>query len=126
MLSIPVPKISRSISKLAVTAILFGLVSACSESQPQPATLDELMQRTDFQQCMLDSGIRPDQVSECVAANPDEPSARGCIQAHLVKKYGHNSKALDRCYELGSSPPPPPPPTGLTCYHGMAGGLTCK
>jgi len=122
-----VAKNLRFIYKLGTAAILTALISACSESQPQPATLDELIRRPDFQQCMLDSGVRPDQLSDCLASNPDEPSARACIQARVgAKNGGSKSSAIDRCYNLGTSPPPAPPPTGLTCYQGMAGSVTCK
>jgi hypothetical protein len=115
-----------SICRLALAAVLTALISACSEN-PQPATLDELIRRPDFQQCMLDSGVRPDQLSDCLASNPDEPSARACIQARVgAKTGGPKSSAIDRCYNLGTSPPPAPPPTGLTCYQGMAGSVTCN
>lgn len=118
---------SRTIIKAAIAALLIALISACLESRPEPATLDELVRRPDFQECMRDSGIRPDQLSECVASNPDEPSARACITALVGAKYGGpKSKALDRCYSMGTVPPPAPPPTGLTCYQGLMGNVTCK
>src|SRR5580704_16391694 len=96
-----IAKNSGIIFKLAVGIILAALICACSNSQPP--TLDELIRRPDFQQCLLDSGVRPDQVSDCVAANPDEPSARDCIRARVGTRYGGpKSDALDRCYDLGS------------------------
>lgn len=124
-MSICIPNDSRFLRKLAVAAILCALISACSDSQP--ATLDELIRRPDFQQCLLDSGVRPDQVSDCIAANPDEPSARACIRARVAAKNGGpKSDTLDRCYDLGSQPAPIPSQVGLTCYQGLTGSVTCR
>jgi hypothetical protein len=124
-MSMCIAKDSAVIRKLAVAAILTALICACSESQPP--TLDELIRRPDFQQCLLDSGVRPDQVSDCIAANPDEPSARACIRARVGAKYGGSkSDALDRCYDLGSQPAPIPSQIGLTCYQGLTGSVTCR
>jgi len=120
-----IPKDSGFIRKLAVTATLAVLISACSDSQPP--TLDELIRRPDFQQCLLDSGVRPDQLSDCIVANPDEPSARACIRARVGVKYGGSkSDALDRCYDLGSQPPPIPSQIGLSCYQGLTGSVSCR
>lgn len=127
MLLMSFAKSHSFVCKLTVMALLAVLISACAQTQPQPATLDELMRRSDFKHCMLDSGVTPDQLSECVASNPDDAAARACIQARLGERYGGSkSKALDRCYNLGSEAPPARPPTGLTCYQGLMGNVTCK
>jgi len=72
--------------------------TACSADKAPDPTLNELLQKPEFQQCLADSGIPLRQVSECVADNPDEESARACIQAHLDKKSVSKSDALYRCY----------------------------
>jgi hypothetical protein len=124
-MSMCIRKGSSFIRKLAVAAMLASLISACSDSQPP--TLDELLRRPDFQQCLLDSGVRPDQVSDCLVANPDEPSARACIRARVGAKYGgRKADALDRCYDLGSQPPPIPSQVGLSCYQGLTGSVSCR
>jgi len=116
-----------SIPKLAIAAILAGLIGACSTESPPAPTLDELSHNSEFQQCLLDAGIQPRQVSECLAANPDDESARACIQAHLGEKSGAKSSALYRCYHLQPQiqTRTGPPPGNLNCYQGMM-GVTCK
>jgi hypothetical protein len=76
---------------------------------------------------MMDSGVAPSRISECLANNPDEPLARACIAARMGKKYGPSSTALDRCYNLPAEPAfSASSPIGLTCYQGIAGNMTCK
>lgn len=121
-----VGKNSWSICRLAVAAILLSIGACASENPPEP-TLDELAHNPEFQQCLLDAGIQPRQVSDCVASNPDDESARACLQARLGEKSGARSNALYRCYHL----PPQmatkasPPPGSLNCYRGLM-GVTCK
>jgi hypothetical protein len=76
---------------------------------------------------MMDSGVAPSRISECLANHPDEPSARACIAARAGKNNGPESTALDRCYNL---PPEqafsPSSPIGLNCSQGRTGNVTCK
>jgi hypothetical protein len=76
---------------------------------------------------MMDSGVAPSRISECLANHPDEPSARACIAARMGKKNGTSSTALDRCYNLSAEPAfSPSSPIGLSCSQGMTGDVTCK
>jgi hypothetical protein len=104
-----------------------GLISACATEAPPEPTLDELSHNPGFQQCLLDAGIQPRQVSECLAGNPDDESARACLQAHVVEKSGPKSTALYRCYHLPlqMQTRASPPPGKLNCYRGVM-GVTCK
>lgn len=86
--------------------------------------MDELVRKPEFQQCLLDSGIQPRQVSECIANNPDDESARACIQAHLAEKYGPRSQALYRCFGAPQARASAPP-GGVNCYRGIM-GETCR
>ncbi len=120
-----VRKNSRLAWRLVLAAILTGSVGACASETPPEPTLDEMVRKPEFQQCLLDSGIQPRQVSECLASNPDDESARACIQAHLVEKYGPRSDALYRCYRLQPQTQVNAPPGGMNCYRGIM-GETCK
>ena len=112
---------------LAIAAILAALIGACSTESPHEPTLDELTHNSEFQQCLLDAGIQPRQVSECLASNPDDESARACVQAHLTEKTGARSGALYRCYHLQPQMQTRagPAPGNLNCYQGLM-GVTCK
>jgi hypothetical protein len=112
--------------RLAAAAIL-ALISACASDSAREPTLDELARNSEFQQCLLDSGIQPRQVTECVGSNPDDESARACLQAHLGEKTGPRSNALYRCYHLQPQMQTQanPPPGNLNCYRGMM-GVTCQ
>ena len=114
--------IPRFAPSLALAAVLVPLL-ACSQV-PGQAALDDLMRRADFQQCLRYSGIAPSQISRCVAVNPDEPSARACIETHLGANQGPQAKALDRCYNLGSQPAYLPPGT-LTCSSASLANSSC-
>lgn len=122
-----VGKNSRLTWRLVVAATLAGLIGACSTESPHQPTLDELARNSEFQQCLLDTGIQPRQVSECLAGNPDDESARACLQAHLGEKSGPKSTALYRCYHLSPQlqTRASPPPGNLNCYRGLM-GVTCK
>jgi hypothetical protein len=112
--------------QVVVLASLLPLLPACSET-PHEATLDELIRRPDFQQCMMDSGVAPSRISDCLANNPDEPSARACIAARAGKNNGPESSALNRCYNLSAEPAfSPSSPIGLNCSQSMTGNVTCK
>ncbi len=104
-----------------------GLIGACATQAPPEPTLDELAHNPGFQQCLLDSGIRPHQVTECLAGNPDDESARACLQAHVPQKSGPKSTALYRCYHLPQQMQTraSAPPGKLNCYRGLM-GVTCK
>jgi hypothetical protein len=106
--------------------ILAGLISACSETPPQP-TLDELVRRPDFQQCLQDCGVLPGQIGDCMANNPDEASARDCIAAHVSQNKGSAKDQIDRCFNLRQQPQPDSnSPMGLNCYQGQMGAMTCQ
>lgn len=116
----------------ALVSILAGLISACAESPPQP-TLDELVRRPDFQQCLQDCGVQPGQIGDCMANNPDEASARDCIAAYASQKKGSIKGAgsvkgeIDRCFNLRQQPQPDSnSPLGLNCYQSVMGGVTCQ
>jgi hypothetical protein len=121
-----VGKSSWLIAKLAVAAILLSISACASESAHEP-TLDELTHNSEFQQCLLDSGIQPRQVRDCIAGNPDDESARACLQAHLGEKSGPKSDALYRCYHLQPqmATRAAPPPGNLNCSRGLL-GVTCR
>lgn len=120
-----VGKNSHMAWRFLLAAIIAGLVGACASESPQEPTLDELVRKPEFQQCLLDSGIQPRQVSECIASNPDDESARACIQAHLGEKNGPRSDALYRCYRLQPHTQVIASPAGMNCYTGII-GETCK
>ncbi|HEY2108193.1 MAG TPA: hypothetical protein VGH29_20510 [Candidatus Binataceae bacterium] len=86
-----------------------------------------MVRKPEFQQCLLDSGIQPGQVSECIANNPDDESAQACLQAHLGEKSGPRSNALYRCYHLQArvQTQASPPPGSVNCYRGLM-GVTCN
>ncbi len=116
----------RSVIAVPVLAAA-GLIAACAAGPHEP-TLDELAHNPGFQQCLLDSGIEPDQLTQCMAGNPDDESARACLQAHLGEKYaGPASSALYRCYHLPAQmqAAASPPPGRLNCYRGLM-GVTCR
>ncbi len=115
------------ILNLVVVAAVACVVGGCATESPHEPTLDELAHNSEFQQCLLDVGIQPRQVSECMAGNPDDESARACLQAHLGEKSGPKSTALYRCYHLQPQIQTQaiPPPGHLNCYRGLM-GVTCK
>jgi hypothetical protein len=119
-----VAKKSRLAWRIVLLAIVTGFVGACASESPHEPTLDELMRKPEFQQCLLDSGIQPRRVGECLASNPDDESARACIQAHLGEKYGPRSQALYRCYRLQPQiqTQASPPPGSVNCYRGRPDG----
>jgi hypothetical protein len=98
----------RLIPKLVAGVVAAGLATACSAQKPPDPTMGDLVRTPEFQQCLLDAGIQPRQLSDCLVANPDEESLRACLQADLGEKSGSNSDALYRCYH-----PPPPIQTGV-------------
>ena len=122
----PGVKISRLAFIAALAPVLAGLICACSETAPQP-TLDELVRRPDFEQCLRDSGVQAGQLSDCMANNPDEASARDCIAVHVSGKNGAAKATIDRCFNLRQQQQPASTsPMGLNCYQGLMGGVTCK
>jgi hypothetical protein len=113
---------------LAVGLAVATAICACGAGTPSEPTLNELSQNTEFQQCLVGAGVPRRQISECLVNNPNEESARACIQAHSGEKSDPKSIALYRCYHLQpETVTQAKPPSGqLNCYGGMMGGVTCR
>jgi len=109
----------------ALALIPAASICACSASPPQP-TLDELVRGPGFEQCLRDSGVQPAQLSDCMANNPDEKSARGCIAAHVTKTGGAGKGTIDRCFNLQQQRPESNTPLGLNCNQDPTGTMTCR
>jgi hypothetical protein len=106
--------------------VLAAAICACSESPPQP-TLDELVRKPGFEQCLRDSGVQPGQISDCMADNPAEVSARDCIAAHVSRNNGAVKGAIDRCFKPQQpSRPDSAAPLGLNCNQDRTGSVTCQ
>jgi hypothetical protein len=119
-------KIRRLTFVTVLAPILAGLISACSDTPAQP-TLDELVRRPDFQQCLQDCGVQPGQIGDCMANNPDETSARDCIAAYASQKKGCGKGAIERCFDLRQQQQPDSnSPMGLNCYQGQMSGVPCQ
>jgi hypothetical protein len=85
-----------------------------------------LLRRPGFEQCLRDSGVQPAQISDCMANNPDETSARDCIAAHVNKKDRAGAGAIDRCFNLQQQRPDSNAPLGLNCNQDRTGAMTCQ